>query len=522
MICEMTPKKRIFLNVVVTYGRSLYSLVLGLFTARWALMALGKTDYGLIGLIGGMTGLVSFLNAILAAAVGRFYAVKVGEAKRAENPKKGVKECQKWFNTAVSIHFVLPAVLVAVGYPIGVWIVRHFLSIPADRVAECVLVWRFTCMTCFVAMSNVPFKAMYTAKQEIAELTIYSFATTTFNAFFLYHMVTHPGFWLVKYAGWQCLMAVSPQLIIAARALFKYEECGFVRAYLWSRDRYRQLLKFVAAQFWARFSTLVSRQGQAILVNKYMGAAYNATMTVGNSLAAHALTLSAALDGAFWPAITNKTGERDHEGVRKLCYMSMRVSTVLVMMFAVPLALEIREVLRLWLVTPPDFTAEISLIVLARAAVDRMTLAYATAIYGYGKGVMRYCGYMGWAGISIVLISWLFFALGFGMWSIIIGLSISKIIVTVVRLYWGRILLEFGFWYWVRAVLLPISLLLAVMLSGGLCVRVLMRESFLRVVVTAGVCEAILLPGCWLLVLNREEKAFIQQKCARILRRNAC
>jgi hypothetical protein len=252
-----------------------------------------------------------------------------------------------------------------------------------------------------------------------------------------------------------------------------------------------------------------------------MGAAYNATMTVGNSLAAHALTLSAALDGAFWPAITNKTGERDHEGVRKLCYMSMRVSTVLVMMFAVPLALEIREVLRLWLVTPPDFTAEISLIVLARAAADRMTLAYATAIYGYGKGVMRYCGYMGWAGISIVLISWLFFALGFGMWSIIIGLSISKIIVAVVRLYWGRILLGFGFWYWVRAVLLPISLLLAVMLSGGLCVRVLMRESFLRVVVTAGVCEALLLSGCWFFVLNGEEKAFIRKKLGTLFRRKA-
>ena len=140
----MTEKKRIALNMAATYGRSLYAMALGLFTARWALMALGHTDFGLIGLIGGMTGLVSFLNTILAAAVGRFYAVKVGEAKRANNHREGVEECRKWFNTAVSTHSIVPAVLVAVGYPIGVWMVRHFLSIPADRIDDCVWVWRFT------------------------------------------------------------------------------------------------------------------------------------------------------------------------------------------------------------------------------------------------------------------------------------------------------------------------------------------------------------------------------------------
>jgi hypothetical protein len=38
----MSPNKRIFLNIIATYGRSLYALVLGLFTARWVLQALGQ------------------------------------------------------------------------------------------------------------------------------------------------------------------------------------------------------------------------------------------------------------------------------------------------------------------------------------------------------------------------------------------------------------------------------------------------------------------------------------------------
>ena len=45
----MSPNRRIFLNIVATYGRSLYALVCGLFISRWVLAALGKTDFGLYG-----------------------------------------------------------------------------------------------------------------------------------------------------------------------------------------------------------------------------------------------------------------------------------------------------------------------------------------------------------------------------------------------------------------------------------------------------------------------------------------
>ena len=40
----MTENRRIVLNVAATYGRSVYALVCGLFSGRWALMALGQTD----------------------------------------------------------------------------------------------------------------------------------------------------------------------------------------------------------------------------------------------------------------------------------------------------------------------------------------------------------------------------------------------------------------------------------------------------------------------------------------------
>ena len=37
----MSPNRRIFLNIVATYGRRVDALVWGLFISRWALAALG-------------------------------------------------------------------------------------------------------------------------------------------------------------------------------------------------------------------------------------------------------------------------------------------------------------------------------------------------------------------------------------------------------------------------------------------------------------------------------------------------
>ena len=45
----------------------------GLFISRWVLQALGKTDFGLYGVVGGMTSIVLFLDMCFAFVKERFY-----------------------------------------------------------------------------------------------------------------------------------------------------------------------------------------------------------------------------------------------------------------------------------------------------------------------------------------------------------------------------------------------------------------------------------------------------------------
>lgn len=503
----MSPRRRIIINVAVTYGRSLYALVLGLFTARWALQALGRIDYGLMGLVGGLSGFVSFINSLMASAVGRFYAVNIGGAKSCGD--RGLEECRRWFNTALAIHTLLPVLLVVIGYPIGACMIKNYLTIPADRLVDCVLIWRLTCLSCFVSMVNVPFSAMYTAKQEIAELTVYGFITVTLNAIFIYHMVSVPGNWLVKFMSWTCAVNAMPQLIIAVNAFRKFPECRVIRIYLWDFERIREVCKYAYARFVANFSGMLSSQAKAILVNKYMGPDHNASMAIATSLSGHAMTLSASMSGALWPAIASKAGEGDSIGVKSLSFMACRMGSVLILIFALPLMMEIDEVLELWLHDPPPFAAEISCAIIVSTILQKLTDGYWMTILGYGKGVVYYSHRSCLAGVVLICIAWMLFAFGFGMWSIAIAIVLEGGTLLVVRLYTGQKLVGYSVRCWFVSVFIPVCAATVIAIGFAAVPHFLMPQSFARILVTSFISELVFLPLAWYFVFNDSEKAFV-------------
>ena len=44
----------LFLNIIATYGRGLYAVVCGVVVGRWVLAAVGKSEVGVCGVVGGM------------------------------------------------------------------------------------------------------------------------------------------------------------------------------------------------------------------------------------------------------------------------------------------------------------------------------------------------------------------------------------------------------------------------------------------------------------------------------------
>lgn len=512
----MTANRRIFLNIIATYGRSLYALVLGLFTARWALQALGQVDFGLYGVVGGLTAFIVYLNGILGGAIGRFYAVSVGEQQR--DSEHGLETCQKWFTTAVVLNTTIPILLVVVGYPLGIWAVKHFLTIPTDRISACVWVWRFVCLSCFWGMVTLPLQAMYTAKQYIAELTIYSFVTTTLNAVFLYYMVSYPGDWLAKYAFWQCLLAILPQFIISIRAYCIFPECRIVRKYLRCWGSVRELCSYSLWNGLGWLGAIMRAQGDAILLNKYFGPKINAGFAVASSLSGQTNSLSGSLIGAFSPAIMNAWGAGDHERARKLAFQTCKIGTLFILIFALPLILEVDEVLRLWLKNPPDYAAAFCIFVLFMNIIDKLAVGHMLVVNANGK-VALYQTILGTSLIMTLPIAWTLILLGVGPYAVGWAMVLTMIFCVFGRVWFARSLVRMSSVYWVKRVIIPIAVLTIAAGAIGLVPRCFMDASFLRVCLTTVHVELALLSLSWLLVLDDSEREFIRSKLDGFLRK---
>lgn len=512
----MSPNRRILLNIIATYGRSLYALAVGLLTARWALQALGEVDYGLMGVVGGLTTFISFFNGILAGSIGRFYAFSVGAAARVENTQTGMDECRKWFTVATSIHTVMPVLLMCVGYPIGHWAVCNYLTIPPERVHDCVWVFRFVCVTCFVSMVSVPLNAMYTAKQYIAELTIYSYVTTTVNALLLYYMITHPSVWLVRYAFYTCLVGLIPSVLIACRAVVLFKECRIVPKYLFSPQDIRRLASFAGWNFFGAMGNLLKGAGMNVLVNKMLGPSRNAASAIASAVAGHTQTLSASMTGAFSPAITNAVGSGDMVRVISLVHKTCKFGAVMILPFAIPAALEIDEILLLWLRNPPEGVARLCIWTMAVLVLENMTAGLWIAISANGR-IRLYQLIVGSCFMLTLPIAWLMMKWGFGIYSVGYSLFITLAIVAAVRVMAVRMLLGINPGYWVKRILVPVSVAALVSSVFGCLPKAFMMPSLLRLSITAVLSEVVLWFLILFYVLDPEERKFFRSRIMSML-----
>lgn len=507
----MTEKRRIFWNIVATYGRSLYGIVLGLFCGRWALMALGEVDYGLIGLVGGLTVFIAFFNNVLAGANARFYSVSIGAAATAQDKSAALEDCRQWFNTAFSVHIVVPVFLMVVGYPLGEYAIKNWLTIPIERIAACIWVWRYVCLSCFVGMLNVPFTAMYSAKQYIAELTIYSFVTSTLNVVFLYYMVSHPGDWLSTYAGWTCALSVIPQFIICIRACKIFPECRFNLSYMMSLSRVKMLGVFSGWQFLGILCDLFKNNCMTIVVNKFFGVRMNAAHTIGTNLQGQCNTLASAMQGAFVPVITQAYGAGDFEKMRTMAYRVCKYNVAFFALFAIPLAIEIDEILLLWLKNPPAFTAGLCICAIAYHIVDCCTVGHMVVVNATG----RIAGYH--IVLCLVNILTLPMAITVGliwhdvyliMWVVIAMQGINSIGRLVFAQALGGMLIS----RWGREVFLPCLCAIMVGALPGLVIQKFQNPSFVRICVVTLCFEMLFTTVFYFYVLSVDERVFIVSK----------
>ena len=501
----ISRNKRIAVNFIATYGRSLYSLLLGLFSARWVLMALGKSDFGLWGVVGSIIVVISCLNGILGGAVSRYYAFAIGEAyKNGESEQS--ESIVRWFNVAVSIHVSVSIVLCTIGLPVGMYAIQNWLVIPNGRLFACEVVFCLSLVTAFVNMVSVPYIALYRAKQLIVELSFWEMARATMLFICAYGLMHVDGDKLVAYA---LIMTFVPCAIIVVqmvRAQRTFGVCHIKRRYLFDRGCVRELLSYTIWEFFASVGDVIRSQGTAFLINRNFGTTVNAAWSVSAQVSAQTTALSSALIGAVTPALTTAAGAGNHARVSSLAFAASKYGSFFIGVFAIPLILEMDNVLSVWLVDPPQYAAVLCRCMLVALIFHKIGYGHHMAVLANGKvsGLLSTTGVISSCSVFVVAAM---IVLGLGPFGIGLSFILSYALLSVARVYWAKRIIGLSVSYCILHIAFPVALTLSgAFLAGGLVVSHL-TVIWWRVLCTAMVTSIVSLGLGWFLVCNANERS---------------
>jgi O-antigen/teichoic acid export membrane protein len=498
--------KRIIINTGATYANSVVAIFAALFSTRWILEALGQVDFGLYGVVGSIILLITYISGTLSIGVARFYAFSIGEGYRLA-PEEAIEIQKRWFNTALSMHILLPILLIGVGWPLGEYAIRNWLTVPLDRLDACLWVFRVSLVSAFVSVLSVPFVAMYSAHQRIFELAAFGILRTLSVFVVAWCLLGVPSDRLIFYA--LCMMSINVVIpsIQIIRAIYHYDACRIRWSYMYDWVYFKKLFSYVGWKMFGTTCYTLRAQGTPLLVNLHFGPLVNAAYTLAFSLSAQATSLSTAMTQAFQPAVVTAEGEGERGKMLFLSMQACKFGALLVLLFTIPLILEMTTVLNLWLKNPPQYAGPLCQWMLSMLVVDRMTNGHMLAVNARGK-IAAYELIMGLTLFLALPLMWFFFRFGNDPVSIGWALFISMLAYCLGRVLFAKFLLQFPILEWVRQVLLRVLVLVLVSSALGYTNMSIFEAGFFRLISTCLVTGVVSALIGWFCLFNQTERAY--------------
>ncbi len=500
--------RRLILNTSATYTRSVITAGLTLFSSRWVLEALGEVDYGLFAVVGSIIMFITFLNGVMAGSVARHFAFAIGRGDS--------EEANKWFNTSLGIHLILPILLIIIGWPIGEYCIRHVFTIPVDRIHACLWVFRMSLIAAFTGMVSIPFIAMFSARQHLAELAFWGTLQAVLLFAFAYMLTKVSGDHLLFWAGCWVATAAVFQIIQIIRARYIFSECRIDYAQWFDKGRFKEIFSFAGWNLIGTFGVILRDQGSVVLLNLNFGPRVNAAFSIANRVSVQTSQLAVALIGSFAPEITAREGRGDRARMLSLAQNASKFGTILVLLFAVPLIVEMDYVLKLWLIKPPPYTGLFCQLILATFVLDRLSSGYMLAVNAHGK-IAAYQATLGTCLVLTLPLAWLFLKLGAPATSVGVAFVATMAFVSAGRVFWARRLLDVPVRQWVSEVVLPSGTIALAAFCAVMVPQRLLPPSFSRLVIVTATGILSTLLTAWFLALDGNKRSLVKQNVMRLL-----
>lgn len=371
---QMRQSTRLITNALATYSRMAVTFGLSLVTTRLLLQAIGITDYGIFAVLGAGISFLSMINADLTVSAQRHLAHAIG--------RKNPEDLNEVFNTCFGMYLVLCLLLVAVGTAIGPWLL-HVLTIPADRQHAAWWVYHIMLANVALIVLGTPFQAVFAARQALVQNALFATIGSVLALAAVIGLWYLPGDQLIVYMFLLFGSRVVQFILQTVTCLVRFPESR-PRPRCFRRSRLRELASFAGWSFLGSFILRLRMEGSAIVLNLFFGPTINAGFGIATQAATSHMNFSGAIFGAASPAMATMEGAGGRAQVRRLALSASKFTVLLAALWTIPILLETRQVLQLWLGHLPPYAAPFVALTLAGLMVNRLTAGHWFAIIAQG------------------------------------------------------------------------------------------------------------------------------------------
>lgn len=321
--------------------------VIGLYTSRVILDALGADDYGLYNVVGGVVAFLTFINGAMAGSTSRFLAFEIGT--------RNDEKLKKTFTSALVTHLLLGIIILLLAETVGLWFLNTKLVIPAQRFMDANIVYQISVFSTFLGVLIVPFGASTIAHEKMGAYAYIEILNVLLKLLAVIILQkTNLSNKLVFYSvliGFKSLIIGS---IYVAYSMSNFKEARFKLS--WHPNILKPLVSFSGYSFFSTAAVAGKQQGISFLINMFFGVAVNAANAIVTSVAAIVIMLSESVCNAFRPHVIKLYASDRKIEMASMINTAIAISMPLTIIISSIIIYNRDFILDLWLVSVPDFT----------------------------------------------------------------------------------------------------------------------------------------------------------------------
>ena len=370
-----TQNKRIAKNTIALYVRMAFSMAVGLYSSRVVLQVLGVTDFGLWNVVAGVVTMFQFLNSSMSGCSSRFISYELG---------KGERGCpQKIFSVALTIHIIIALVIVLLCETVGLFFLLNKLVISENRLHAAFVVFQLSVVGSFFTVTQVPYNASIIANEKMNIFAYIELLNVFLRLAILFLLEALPGDHLIVYGELMLGISIFIAFLYRVYCVRCLNYCKFKLSL--EPKAVKAMLSFSLWDLYGNGAVMARTQGVNMLLNMFFSAAMNAASAVATSVQNATMALAANVVSAFRPQIVKCCACKDYKRMTTLINNAAIYTTILLLLFSIPLWVEMDFVLKLWLKDPPEYASTFCRLILVFNLFANLSSVVVAGVHATGK-----------------------------------------------------------------------------------------------------------------------------------------